>query len=50
MQRKIFGFLCLLMITAAITSCSVFRKKNRCNTCPTWRDEVEVVDPAVVEE
>jgi len=34
----------LLAVIAAFlgTSCSVFRKKNRCVSCPKWNDQIEL--------
>ncbi len=35
-------FLLLFVVIALLSSCSIFRKKNRCNTCPVWKDNVEL--------
>jgi len=30
-----------LVISLSATGCKAFRKKNKCNTCPTW-DSIEL--------
>lgn len=32
-----------LVAGSLLASCAATRRKNRCNTCPVWKDEVEVV-------
>lgn len=27
-----------------MSSCSLFRKKNKCDTCPSWKSEIERLD------
>jgi hypothetical protein len=38
----------LLFLVASASSCSLFRKKNKCVSCPTWHDEIQT--EVVVEE
>jgi hypothetical protein len=44
---RIVGFVLLLIGVSILSSCSLFRKKNRCNTCPKWEDHIELVDTKV---
>ena len=40
----VLGMAVFLMVLT--TSCAVFRKKNKCNTCPNW-SKVEKIDQQV---
>ena len=37
----------LLMLVVLLGSCSLFRKKNRCNSCPKWDDHVPGLSSAM---
>jgi len=45
-MKKFKPFLVLLCVAITISSCSLFRKKNKCNTCPTW-DQIETLEAEV---
>lgn len=36
--RKHILIVALLAVSVMASSCGLFRKKNRCNTCPKWND------------
>ena len=40
-MKKAWISLMLILFVATIFSCKTLRKKNRCNTCPTW-DHIDV--------
>ncbi|MFK7757403.1 MAG: hypothetical protein AB8B53_10775 [Flavobacteriales bacterium] len=42
-MKKNKSILVLFSVAILLSSCSLFRKKNKCNTCPTW-DQIENVD------
>ncbi|MCH2197428.1 MAG: hypothetical protein MK081_01490 [Flavobacteriales bacterium] len=44
MKRLFLPTLIILAVLFSVlmSSCSAFRKKNRCNTCPVWKDQIEV--------
>jgi hypothetical protein len=48
MNRRIIQLVALLFLVASASSCSLFRKKNKCVSCPTWHDEIQT--EVVVEE
>lgn len=35
--------LTVILVATLLSSCSLFRKKNKCNTCPTW-DSIELAE------
>lgn len=37
-NKKYLSIAFLLMVAVSLSSCGLFRKKNRCNTCPKWDD------------
>lgn len=37
-NRKFLG---IIILAIAMSSCGLFKKKNKCVSCPTW-DEVEI--------
>ena len=41
-MKKGLTLLILGVFVLSVSSCSLFRKKNKCMSCPTWKDEVEL--------
>lgn len=39
--KKFFALLLTIVFISSMFSCKSSRKKNRCNTCPTW-DQVDL--------
>lgn len=35
-KTKPFNFLAVIIVIVLLSSCGLFRKKNRCNDCPKW--------------
>jgi|GEM_PF-4237085 len=50
MQRSAASILTLFMLVAVLSSCSLFRKKNKCVSCPTWHDEIQTELPVTIEK
>lgn len=42
MEKRLRIFLVLLVGAMIFSSCSLFRKKNKCMSCPTWNDHIEL--------
>ncbi|MFT5182959.1 MAG: hypothetical protein ACI84C_000081 [Flavobacteriales bacterium] len=49
MHKKQLYLLFLFVVVVTASSCSLFRKKNKCMSCPTWHDEIEVVQPELIQ-
>ncbi|MGC6533832.1 MAG: hypothetical protein ACON34_12600 [Flavobacteriales bacterium] len=41
-SRRFASVLLVLAAATVLASCSGTRKKNKCQTCPTWHDEVQL--------
>ncbi len=40
MKKKGVAF--ILIISLGMSSCALFRTKNKCNTCPSWSQSIEI--------
>ncbi len=39
-MKKISIIITIVTMVIGLSSCRLFRKKNKCNTCPTWKAEL----------
>jgi hypothetical protein len=42
MKRTILFTLLCFMVASATLSCSSQKRKKKCNTCPVWKDMLEL--------
>jgi hypothetical protein len=42
MKKNIQLIVLVSFLALTLASCSTTRRKNRCNTCPTWDDKIEL--------
>jgi len=50
-MRKISRNIFFIALTSLlISSCGLFRKKNRCHTCPSWSKNVEQFEESQIEK
>ena len=40
-NKRILFLLVTILFAASVISCKSTRRKNRCNTCPTW-DQIDI--------
>ena len=50
MQRSAVSILTFFILVTVLSSCSLFRKKNKCVNCPTWNDEIQTELPITIEK
>lgn len=42
-MKSIKNIVIVILAVAFLSSCSLFRKKNKCNSCPSW-DSIELTE------
>lgn len=43
-MKKLSIIIVVILIAVGMSSCKLFRKKNKCDTCPSWKSEIEILD------
>ena len=43
-MKKIASITFIVLIMTSMSSCKLFRGKNKCDTCPSWKAEMKKVD------
>jgi hypothetical protein len=46
-MKKLSVIIIAILIVVGISSCRIFRKKNKCDTCPSWKSEIEQAEENV---
>lgn len=41
LSTRVLTLSIIIFVAISMSSCSLFRKKNKCDTCPSWKAEVE---------
>ena len=44
-MKRIASITFNILLMSSMSSCKLFRGKNKCDTCPSWMAEVKQVDP-----
>ncbi|MFN3343403.1 MAG: hypothetical protein ACK40M_11945 [Flavobacteriales bacterium] len=44
MKRRVIRLALLAFVAVSVSSCGLFRKKNKCHTCPHWSYEQSAND------
>lgn len=44
MNKTKIQLLILILISISMSSCKLFRKKNKCDTCPSWKTQIEQLE------
>jgi len=42
MRKTLIQLSTIIFVAALLSSCSLFRKKNKCMSCPKWDDNIEL--------
>jgi len=40
-MKKLSVIIIVVLIAVGMSSCKLFRKKNKCDTCPSWKTQIE---------
>jgi hypothetical protein len=43
-MKKIASITFIILLMTSMSSCKLFRGKNKCDTCPSWKAEMKQVD------
>jgi len=44
-MKKAASIVLVLLMVTSMSSCKLFRGKNKCDTCPSWKAEVKQIEP-----